>query len=141
MLQFQPDSMFQRLLFSLKAHLPQLFPLVHFKVAHMEAGCQGIAGVPIMISRVASLWSQDDCSLGLTSACYSEAVPLVWFWFRRKAVCKPNKQARAEYLNDQKQNSFETLEEYQQFSSFNVSQGSLLKSMSSGQRYSWWLCV
>lgn len=40
----------------------------------MEVGCHGIACVPVVISRVAYMWSQDGCCLGLASACDIEAV-------------------------------------------------------------------
>lgn len=87
----------------------------------MEASCHGIAWVRVMISRAAYKWSQDGCRLGLTSACYSESLPSVWFWFRRKVVCKPNKQSRMEYPNDRKQNSFGMLVGFLQISFFDGS--------------------
>lgn len=106
--QFQPDSLFQRSLFSFKAQLPQLLPLVCLKITYMEVGCHWIACVPVVISRVAYMWSQDGCCLGLTSACDIEAVPLVWFWCR--TVCNPNKQARADSLSEGKQTNKQSLE-------------------------------
>lgn len=120
--QFQLDS-----LFSWKAPLPQLLPLVCLKVTPMEAGCHGIACFPTMMSRVAYVWSRGGCCLGLPSPCYIETVPSVWFWFRRKAVCSPNKQARADSLNDCKQNSFRALVENLQFSSLHISPGFTVK--------------